>query len=241
MQNSYYEDEISLLDIVKFFIRHSRLIAITTLICGVVGVAVILLLSSKEKSFTAESAIIVLGTKSDVSVEPKSSLLGIKEIADIYPPRLEDRKRTIVELAKSPLIVSKVINKAYELKLYTNKLSVDDFVAPNSKILEVKQVGEIIKIKTKLYDRGLAKFFADEIAKAVVKYAKEELYIDLPEQQKDKLIKIAYLSILPDKPERGMSKKLSIAIIFFVGIFIGIFAAMLKDVYLRIRQEGIIK
>lgn len=234
-----YEEEISLVDIVKFFIRHSKTIVLTTVICILAGIFGSIILGSK-KIYKAESALIVLGTKSDVMVESKTGVLGIKEIADIYPPRLEDRKRTIVELIKSPLIISDVISKARKEKIFVDEdkfLSVEDFISPKSKIIEIKQTGEIIKIIVRMEKKELAKFFADEIAKSVVNFAREKLYIDLPEQQKEKLIKIAYLSILPKKPEPTTSKKVSIAVALVAGIIIGIFIGLIKEAYIKVKQE----
>jgi uncharacterized protein involved in exopolysaccharide biosynthesis len=237
-----YEEEISLVDILKFFIRHKVVIISSTLLFFIVSMGLNLTVFNKEtsKNYLAESALIVLGTKSDINIDQKMGVLGVKELADVYPQRIEDRKKTIVELIKSPLIISSVIQKVkdsdFDKKAIIN-YSIEDFVSPKSKIIEVKQVGEIIKVTVRLNDKNLAKFFADEIVKHTVDFARRELYFDLPKEQQEKLVKVAYLSVLPEKPEDEKKKKIVVVAITLLGFFIGIFFGMMKDVYPKLKSE----
>lgn len=232
-----FEDEISLVDILKFFLRHFRLVLVLTLLFFLLGIVSIFVIPQKSY-YTAESAIIVLGTKSEVNIEAKTSLLGVKELADIYPPRLEDRKRTVAEIIKSPAIISSVLEKAKEqLKIKKLKINVESFVSAKSDLLEVKQIGEILKIKIKFSDQELVKFFADEIAKTTVDFVRKELYFDLPQQQQEKLVKIAYLSVLPEKPQYGKKNYILIFVLTLIGFFVGIFVGAIKDIYPKIKSE----
>ncbi len=237
-----YDEEINLVDILKFFFRHKNLIIFFTLFFLIASIVLNLTIFNKEtyKYYLAESALIVLGTKPDIMIEQKLGVLGVKELADVYPPRIEDRKKTIVELIKSPLIISSVLNKIKNSdfdKKATKDYTIEDFVSPKSKIIEVKQIGEIIKLRVRLTDRNLAKFFADEIVKETVDFSRRELYFDLPKEQQEKLVKVAYLSVLPEKPENGKKKKIATVVITLFGFFTGIFIGMIKDIYPKLKSE----
>lgn len=241
-----FEDEISLVDILKFFLKHFRLITIFTLLFFVIGVILFLFVCPPKGYYIAESAIIVLDAKTEFNIETKTSLLGVKELvdllgvkelADIYLRRLEDRKKTVTEIIKSPVIISSVLKKAKEqLQRRNLKITLESFVSTKSDLLEVRQIGEIIKIKVKLPDKELAKFFADEIAKTTLDFVRKELYFDLPQQQ-EKLVKIAYLSVLPEKPQDGKKNYILIFVLTLIGFFVGIFAGAVKDVYIKIKSE----
>ncbi len=234
------DDEINLVDILKFFLKNFKTISIFTFLFLLIAVILFFRISPPKAYYTAESAIIVLGTKSDVSIAKKEELFDvIKSLADIYPPRLEDRKRTVTAIVKSPLIISLVLEQAKELLKKKNlKITLENFISEKSDLLRIQQIGEIIKINIKFSDKELAKFFADEIAKITVEYARKELYFDLPLQQQEKLVKIAYLSALPEKPQNGKKKSLIFVVILtLAGFFTGIVISAIKDAYYKVSTQ----
>ncbi|MFN3550706.1 MAG: hypothetical protein ACK4WJ_02710 [Endomicrobiia bacterium] len=238
--NTNFDEEISLVDILKFFLKNFKMITIFTLLFFLTGIIIFFIISPPKGYYITESAIIVLGTKSDVNIGKKEELFDVvKSLADIYPPRLEDRKKTVAAIVKSPLIISLVLDKAKEqLQKKNLEITLESFVSEKSDLLKIQQTGEIIKINVKFSDKELAKFFADEIAKVTVEYARKELYFDLPLQQQEKLVKIAYLSILPEKPQDGKKKSLIFIFLFMlIGFFTGTFFSLIKDAYYKIRQQ----
>lgn len=104
-------------------------------------------------------------------------------------------------------------------------------------MLEVKQIGEIVKIRVKLPDKELAKFFADEIAKTTVEFVRKELYFDLPQEQQEKLVKVVYLSIIPEEPQNRRKNFILIFVLTLFGFFLSIVIAFIKDIYPKIKSE----
>ncbi|MCX7956667.1 MAG: Wzz/FepE/Etk N-terminal domain-containing protein [Endomicrobia bacterium] len=155
------EEELTIKDIIKFLFKHKKIIIETTFIFFILGVTFALL---QKKTYTAEAAIMILGVKPKVTLETK---IELKDALDNIYQQFEQRKKTVVELLKSPLIVSEVLNKLqWQGLIKLNKFSVSDFL--NSKVINVEIVGEIIKVKVRLSDKVLAKNFADELVKTLV-------------------------------------------------------------------------
>lgn len=158
----YQEKDISIIDIIKFLIKNKKIILLSTLIFFFLGIIVALL---QKRTYTAEAAIMLLGIKPIVNLEPK---IQIKELGDSFFQQFEERKKTVVEFLKSPFVISEVIQKLQNKGLIKPKeFTAKDFLS-SEKILIVEPKGEIIKIKVRLADKNLAKNFADEIVLTVV-------------------------------------------------------------------------
>ncbi|MCX7911080.1 MAG: Wzz/FepE/Etk N-terminal domain-containing protein [Endomicrobia bacterium] len=155
------EKEISIIDIIKFFIRNKNIIFYTTFLFFILGIIFALF---QKKTYTAEAAIMVLGIKPKVTFEPK---IQLKEIGEDVFQQIDERKKTVVEFLNSPYIISEVIEKLKRQGLIKHKeISVENFtLSKNTLVIETK--GEIIKVKVKLEDKNLAKHFADELVKTV--------------------------------------------------------------------------
>ncbi len=179
------EEEISIADIVNFFYKYARFIIIFSV--TVTLFTFVLLLTLSKKLYIAESGLIVLGTKPEVTFEPK---IQIKEVSESIIQRFEDRKKSIQELIKTPTVIEPVISKAVELNLINkNEFTYLDFV--NGNIVEVKPAGEFIKIKATMKTPELAQFFANEIAKSAVYQVNNLFFYDIPKQILDaKLLEV---------------------------------------------------
>lgn len=156
----FEEKDIDILDIIRFLIRNRKIIVSTTLVSFFLGVIFALL---QKKTYTVEAAIMVLGIKPIVNLEPK---IQIKDLGDNFFQQYEERKKTVVELLNSPFIISEVIEKLQQKGLIkSGEFTVKDFTA--RKTLTVETKGEIIKVKVKLSNKNLAKSFADEMVQTV--------------------------------------------------------------------------
>lgn len=156
-------DEITIVDVLKFFIRHQSTILFTTIIFFIFGIIYIIL---KPKTYIAESGLLIIDTKPEVSFEPK---IQIKDLSE-YLQSFDSKKKTVSELIKSPIVLNDVLNKAFEQGLIEEK-SLRQQKALYSKI-EIFQTGNVLKIQVKMSKPQQAKFFADEIAKITVEKSK---------------------------------------------------------------------
>ncbi|MEN3013007.1 MAG: Wzz/FepE/Etk N-terminal domain-containing protein [Endomicrobiia bacterium] len=169
------EEDIEIIDVIKFFIRNKKIITICfifSLILGIIWVAF------QKKTYTAEAGIIVLGVKPKITFEPK---IQIKEISEGVIQQFDERKKTIVEFLRSPVVISEVIEKLKNQGHInqSEKFSVESFIK-SKKILNIETVGELIKVKVRLKDRELAKRFADEIVKTTVEKMVYFTYYEIP-------------------------------------------------------------
>ncbi len=138
----------------------------------------LILVITKPKMYTAESGIVVLGTKPEITFEPK---IQIKELAETIVQLFESRKKTIRELVKTPIVINSVITKAEDAKLIPKgEYTYENFINEGG-FLKTQEIGEMVKIKVTMKEPKLAKFFADEIAKITVDLANSLLYYEISE------------------------------------------------------------
>lgn len=162
------EEEISLLEILQFFIRNKNFIFITTTVCFIIGITISLL---KKSYYVAESGIIVTAVKSEVVFEPK---IQIKEMEGSFAQQIEDRKKTIASLIKSPAVLSDVLSKLEQSNIVVQKkekLNLETLLTA----VDTEITGQIIKVKVKTTDAVQSKFLADEIVKTTIE--KLRLYV----------------------------------------------------------------
>jgi capsular polysaccharide biosynthesis protein len=159
--NEMYEEEISLVDIIKFFLRNKNTIFVCFLISLFVGIIFALL---QKKNYVAEAGIYVVSRKPEVTFEPKI------QDRDVFEEKYyEERKKTINEIIKSPVVLNEVLSKAeQEGVIKKGEIKIQDLINEKSKIIDVVTAGSIVKVRVSLPDKYQAKFFADEIVKTTV-------------------------------------------------------------------------
>lgn len=227
------EDEISLVDILKFFVKHKNIILITTIVITLLALVKTFFVVQKP-TYTCESGIIIIWPEYELITEPK---LQLRDIGELYFQQFENRKRSIQELILSPSIIIPVIKKSEEKNLLEKgTLLYSDFVDPKNKMIKISQGGEIIKITVNMPTKDLAKLFSEEIAKNAVEKIKEILstYDEKKIKKDEFVIKIAYVSDVEEIPAKGKFKNLALSI--FVGLFLGIFVAILKEGFEKLKE-----
>jgi len=105
-----YEEEINLLDILKFFVKHLKLILVITLIVSILGV-VKYFLSLYKKYYTIESGIVILWPEYEILLDSRTKL-QLRDIGELFFQQFENRKKSIQELILSPSVVIPVIKKS---------------------------------------------------------------------------------------------------------------------------------
>ncbi len=152
-------DEITIVDILKFFIKYRKIILFTATLFFILGVVYVI---SKPKTYVAESGLLIIDTKPQVNFEPKIQLKDLSE----YLQNFDDKKKTVSEIIKSPMVLNEVLNKAFEHGLIKEKNLKQQ--KSLSKKIDLIQVGNILRIQVKMSTPEQSKFFADEIAKITV-------------------------------------------------------------------------
>jgi len=161
MQNNEYQEEINLVDIIKFFIRNKNIIIACFIVSLLVGIIFALL---QKKVYTAEAALLIGSVKPEITFEPK-----IQDKEYLESNIIEERKKTIAEFVKSSVIISEVLFKAEQEGIVKkDELKLQDLISKKSKVIDVTITGSIIKVKVSLPSKQQAKFFADEIVKTTV-------------------------------------------------------------------------
>ncbi|GEM_PF-2340812 len=161
MGNNVYEEEISLVDIIRFFLRNKSVIFGFTVIFLFIGIIFSLL---QKKVYTAEAGILIVSRKQEITFEPK-----IQDKDYIEDEILEQRKKTITEIIKTPFILTDILLKAEQQGVIKKgKIKLNDLLDKKSKIINVKLYDSLIKVRVSLPDKYQAKFFADEIVLATV-------------------------------------------------------------------------
>ncbi len=231
------DEEISLLDIFKFFIKYKTLILVVTIITFLIG----FFLSTKRQkfSYTAESGIAIVWPKFEVLLESK---IFIKDIGDILFQQFENRKRSVQELLVSETVLTPIIEKAESDGLIKKgELTYLDFIKKDAKIIEVISSGEIIKFRVTMIKPELSKLFAQEIAKNAVEKIQEvmskndDLATKMFKQKENFSVKIAYIG----EPKEVLveSKKKFLVISLIAGIIIGIFLSLINEAYQKVKGQ----
>lgn len=152
-------DEIDLLTIIKFFIVNRQTILLCTIACFIIGIFIALF---SKKVYLAESALLVLGLRTEVTFEPKIQVKGVTE--EIIQ-RFEEKKKTVSEFIVTPAVLSEVISEAEKNNVVEKgKISFKKL----AKSVEVSIKGAMIKIRVRSDSPHKAKFFADKIAEVTV-------------------------------------------------------------------------
>jgi len=183
MVNNEYEEEISLADIIKFFIRNKNIIFVCFIISLFIGIIFALL---QKKVYTAEAALLIVSSKPEITFEPK-----IQDKEYFEANLIEDRKKTIAEFVKSPVVLAEVLSKAEQQGVIKkDELKLQDLISVESKVIDVNTKGSVIKVKVTLPDKQQAKFFADEIVKTTVEKS-SMLFASIQKENIDEEIKNA--------------------------------------------------
>jgi hypothetical protein len=183
MVNNEYEEEISLADIIKFFIRNKNIIFVCFIISLFIGIIFALL---QKKVYTAEAALLIVSGKPEITFEPK-----IQDKEYFEANLIEDRKKTIAGFVKSSVVLAEVLSKAEQQGVIKkDELKLKDLISVGSKVIDVNTTGSVIKVKVTLPDKQQAKFFADEIVKTIVEKL-STLFTSIQKESIDEEIKNA--------------------------------------------------
>ncbi len=161
MVNNHIEEEISLVDLIKFFLKNRNTIIISVIISFIIGIIYALLI---RNNYVAEAGIYVVVRKPEITFEPK-----IQDKDFFEEKYFEERKRTIAEIVKSPFVLNEVLSKAeQEGIIKKDEIKIQNLIDEKSKMMNVFIAGSVVKVRVKLPDKYQAKFFADEIVKTAV-------------------------------------------------------------------------